>query len=64
MADEMTATDKVRNLRDVQGWNGTWNSSDYMRGLYNGLELALSVLEGERAPQFKGAPAVQGEEQG
>lgn len=55
-----TATDKIRNLRDTQGWNGTWNASDYMRGLYNGLELALAVLEGERDPQFKDAPAEDG----
>ncbi|GAA0853414.1 hypothetical protein ACFQVD_26575 [Streptosporangium amethystogenes subsp. fukuiense] len=61
---EDLAADKIRDLRDIQGWKGTWNSSDYMRGLYNGLELALSVLEGERAPQFKDAPAAQGEEKG
>lgn len=51
---------KVRNLRDVQGRNGTWNTSGYMRGLHNGLELALSILEGERDPQFKEAPAEVG----
>ena len=57
MADELTATDKVRNLRDVQGQNGTWDMDEYMRGLYNGLELALSVLEGERDPVFRSEPA-------
>jgi hypothetical protein len=48
---------KIRDCRDVQGQNGTWDTSGYMRGLYNGLELALSILEGERAPEFRDAPA-------
>lgn len=48
---------KIRDLRAAQGTNGTWNASGYMRGLHNGLELALSILEGERDPQFKEAPA-------
>lgn len=33
--------DKVRDLRKAQAQSVT---DDYMRGLYNGLELALSVL--------------------
>ncbi|MFD9949702.1 hypothetical protein ACFWYW_55550 [Nonomuraea sp. NPDC059023] len=53
-------TDKIRDLRDIQGQQGTWNASGYMRGLYNGLELALAVLEGERDPQFKEAPGESG----
>jgi hypothetical protein len=60
MAEDLaTATDKIRNLRDVQGRDGTWDMDEYMRGLFNGLELALSVLEGERDPQYKAAPAEQ-----
>lgn len=55
-----THIDKIRNLRDVQGRDGTWNVSGYMRGLYNGLELALSILEGEREPQFRDAPSEDG----
>jgi hypothetical protein len=51
-----TPTDKIRDLRDAQGLDGTWNASEYMRGLYNGLELALSVLEAERKPQLRDAP--------
>lgn len=47
---------KVRDVRNAQGADGTWNSSAYMRGLYNGLELALSILEGEREPRYKGEP--------
>lgn len=55
------AAGKIRQLRDVQGRDGTWNASGYMRGLYNGLELALSILEGERDPQFRTAPSECGE---
>ena len=47
---------KVRDLRDIQGQNGNWNVSGYMRGLYNGLEMALAILEGEREPQFRDNP--------
>lgn len=51
---------KIRELRDIQSQHGTWNASGYMRGLHNGLELALSILEGEREPQFKDAPGEEG----
>jgi len=61
--DEMTATEEIRNLRDIQGQKGTWNTDEYMRGLYNGLELALSVLEGDRVPVFKSAPGESGDEE-
>lgn len=40
---------EVRNLRDLQGQNIT---SEYACGLYNGLELAMSVLE-SREPVFQ-----------
>jgi hypothetical protein len=48
-------TDAVRQMRDVQGRDGTWNYDPYMHGLYNGLEFAVSLLE-QREPQFKDAP--------
>ncbi len=48
-------TDSVREMRDVQGRDGTWNYDPYMHGLYNGLEFAVSLLE-QREPQFKDAP--------
>ena len=57
--DALAAVEKVRDLRDVQGQDGTWNASGYMRGLYNGLELALSILEGERDPRFRDGPSEQ-----
>lgn len=42
----------VSSLKDVQGHCGTWDSDDYMRGLFNGLELASATLE-QREPKFK-----------
>lgn len=47
---------KVRDLRDTQGQQGTWNYDEYMRGMFNGLELALSILESERPPQYRSVP--------
>lgn len=43
---------QLRELVDIQGMNGTWNADDYMVGMFNGLELALSTMEG-RDPQFR-----------
>jgi hypothetical protein len=46
---------QIRDLRDVQGRDGTWNFDPYMQGLFNGLEMALSILE-QRDPCFRDAP--------
>jgi hypothetical protein len=51
------AVQKIREVRDVQGRDGNWNSSPYMRGLYNGLEMALALLEGEREPVYREDPS-------
>lgn len=48
--------DKLESLREVhnlQGQNGTWDYDQYMVGLYNGLELALSIME-DKQPEFRG----------
>lgn len=42
----------VNEVRDVQGEPGNWDVSDYMTGLYNGLEMASSILE-DREPEFR-----------
>lgn len=50
----------LRKLMDVhatQGREGNWNHSPYMRGMFNGLELALSIVQNERQPRYKEAPA-------
>ena len=44
----MTQTEALKQLREVhaiQGRDGCWDIDDYMLGLYNGLELALSIVE-------------------
>ena len=46
---------QVRDVLEVQGCNGNWNSDGYMRGLFNGMELVLSILE-SREPQFRPIP--------
>lgn len=50
------AVAKVREVHEIQGRDGNWNYSPYMRGMFNGLELALSILEGERDPQYRDEP--------
>lgn len=53
---EKSHLEKLRDVRDIQASKGTWNSSPYMHGMYHGLELALSILEGEREPEFRDRP--------
>lgn len=53
---QIDAVLKLKELRDIQGKKGNYDYDEYMRGLYNGLELALSLMEGEREPQYKNQP--------
>ena len=46
------------DLADVlktQGADGNWDYDSYMCGMFNGLELAASIMEG-RTPKFRGKP--------
>ena len=52
----MSGHDDVRAVRDQQGHDGNWDYSPYMRGLYNGLECALAIMEG-RDPEYRDEPA-------
>ena len=48
----------IQNLKDVhrvQGSDGNWNYDPYMHGLYNGLEMALAIME-NREPVFRDKP--------
>lgn len=47
--------DDLKNIVEIQGYNGNWNYSEYMWGMYNGLELALAVME-DREPKYKDKP--------
>lgn len=49
---------RIKSLKDlvgIQGDDGNWNSDNYMLGLFNGLELALAIIEG-REPGFRRRP--------
>lgn len=39
----------------VQGFNGNWDMNEYMRGMFNGMEFIVSILE-EREPKYKDSP--------
>lgn len=48
---------KLREACDIQGQPGNWDANEYMRGYYNGMELALAIIE-NRSPVYKDPPAV------
>ncbi|WP_167568558.1 AsmA family protein [Brevibacillus migulae] len=45
----------ARELINIQGENGNWNYDHYMHGIYNGMEMILSTIEG-REPNFRSPP--------
>lgn len=47
--------EKLQNIIDIQGSNGNWNYDQYMRGVYNGLALAKSILT-DTEPEYRKAP--------
>ena len=49
--------EQLRNAHRIQGNPGNWDYDEYMRGLYNGLELALSIFE-KREPIYKDEPKL------
>ncbi len=42
----------LRNLLNIQGENGNWNYDSYMCGMYNGMQLMMSVIEA-RDPEYR-----------
>ena len=49
------ALNQLREVHAIQGRDGCWDIDDYMLGLYNGLELALSIVE-NRECRYKNRP--------
>jgi len=47
--------DKMQEMMQIQGSKGNWDHDEYMRGMYNGMELMMAVLE-DRDPAYKDAP--------
>lgn len=48
--------DIMRSVVETQGKDGTWNYSEYMHGMYNGMEMMLAMIE-NREPVYKEKPA-------
>ena len=46
---------ELKEMVEVQGRDGNWNYSEYMRGLFNGMEFMLSMVE-NREPNFRDEP--------
>lgn len=53
--------DKVKEVQYIQGQDGNYNNDSYMCGMYNGLELAVAIME-NRDPEYKVIDAKQNEE--
>lgn len=53
--DKLAALEKVKELLEVQGRHGNWDYDPYMRGMYNGMELIIAVME-NREPSYRDKP--------
>lgn len=42
----------LKQVHAVQGQKGNWDYSHYMCGLFNGLELALAIIQ-DREPKYR-----------
>ena len=49
--------EQLKDMLIIQGEDGNWNHDSYMHGMYNGMEYAISFLEG-RDPDYKSPPPV------
>ena len=56
------ALTQLREIHAIQGLDGCWDIDDYMLGLYNGLELSLSIVE-NREFRYKQRPKSQPEQE-
>lgn len=48
----------IKDIVDLQGQNGNYDYDEYMLGLYNGMEMILSMIE-KREPLFRKVPQSQ-----
>ena len=46
---------ELKDIVKLQGRDGNWNYSEYMRGMFNGMELALAIVE-KREPNLRDEP--------
>jgi len=54
--EELSAA--IKELLRIQGSDGNWNHDPYMHGMYNGMELIRSLVDGDNNPQYKMPPKV------
>lgn len=45
LAEIQAQLEALRNCHAIQGSDGNWDVDEYMRGMFNGLELALANFE-------------------
>lgn len=45
----------LNQIIEIQGSHGNWNYDPYMFGMFNGLELARSIIT-DQEPEFREAP--------
>ena len=55
LADYEKRREQLNDVLKTQGMHGNWNYDAYMQGMFNGLELAASIMEG-RTPVFRKKP--------
>jgi len=54
---ELTAKqlEDLKTVYDIQSNKGNWDYDPYMHGLFNGMEMMISIIE-NREPKFRKAP--------
>ena len=52
MSEIKNNLEKVNDILKVQGNDGNWNQDNYMCGYFNGIELAVAIME-NREPKFR-----------
>lgn len=46
---------QIRDVLEIQGRSGNWDTNEYMWGIYNGLVLAYSIVT-DTEPEFREKP--------
>lgn len=47
--------EEMKQVLEIQGYDGNWDCNEYMFGMYNGMELMMAIAE-NRSPVYKDAP--------
>jgi hypothetical protein len=52
LKDYKKRLDSANDVLKIQGLNGNWDMDNYMQGMFNGMELIMSIME-DRKPNFR-----------